>query len=226
MRVMSGSNNRIGLTIAAGMGFLAALLVLAPLLLAPRAWAAKCRTVESCVPQLRFGETRQLRELAAQQLGERGDSAAIPSLVAVLSEDEGEFVRLKAAEALGRLGTEKAIDPLVNALANDRSEVVRATAAMALGATGNVKGAEALASALSGDTEWRVRSAAAKALGAIGVNPAAVEALSGSLLNDGRREVRIDVAGAIARLKDQGNVEAMVRALTNDLNARVRISVA
>ena len=116
--------------------------------------AARCDNVESCLPQLRFGEIRAQRELAAQTLGERGDPVAITALVTALQEDDGEYVRVKAAQALGRLGTPQVVEPLSEALAGDPRERVRETAASALGMIGAPTGAPALIAALEGDQAW------------------------------------------------------------------------
>ena len=50
--------------------------------------AGSCVTIPDCLAQLRFGETRGSRELAAQRLGERGSTEAIPYLARSLAEDE------------------------------------------------------------------------------------------------------------------------------------------
>ena len=89
--------------------------------LSSAAAAAECENVAGCIPQLRFGETQALRELAAQLLGERGAADAIPYLAEALTKDDGEFVRVNAAQALGRIGTIASVAPLTKALAGDRS---------------------------------------------------------------------------------------------------------
>ena len=58
----------------------------------------------------------QTRWLAASQLGELGDAAAVEPLIKVLKNDDNSRVRQYAAEALGKLGDSRATEPLLDAL--------------------------------------------------------------------------------------------------------------
>lgn len=190
------------------------------------AHAKPCRTIDTCIPQLRFGETRALRELAAQMLGERGNPQAVPALSAALNEDEGEFVRIKAAEALGRIGTAVVGKPLAAALGTDKRELVRASAARALGLLEGNAALDNLITALGRDPSWQVRAASAWALSRHEPNPLIADALSDSLLKDRRLEVRLGAARAIAILKVGEGGPALVRALKEEPHPFVRTAVA
>ncbi|HKI99890.1 MAG TPA: HEAT repeat domain-containing protein [bacterium] len=186
--------------------------------------AAQCTDVSTCISQLRFGETQALRELAAERLGERGAPDAIPYLAEALAKDDGEFVRVNAAQALGQIGTIASVKPLTQALANDKRELVRVAAGRALGNIQAQDAATDLVTALQKDPEWQVRAASAESLGQLQPPGAVVTALSAQLLNDGRVEVRIAVADALASLKAKEGATALVHAMRDDPVPDVRIA--
>jgi HEAT repeat protein len=204
----------------------AALLIALGTGLAPAARAAECEHVETCIAQLRYGETRALRELAAQLLGERGAPDAIPYLAEALAKDGGEFVRIYSAQALGRIGTLDSVKPLVTALADDKRELVRQAAAEALGNIQAQTAGTALVASLQKDPSWQVRAAAAQALGQLRPTPAAATALAAQLLSDGRVEVRIRVTQALANLKANEGSAALAKAMAEDPVPDVRIAAA
>lgn len=72
-----------------------------------------------------------VRHVAADVLGRRGDTAAIPALLRALDDADSE-VRARAAHSLGLLGAEQARDALLRLAENDPSERVRAHARLAL----------------------------------------------------------------------------------------------
>lgn len=221
-----GSPGGFGVFSALGI-FGATLIALA---LFPAAAAAyPCKTVDTCIPQLRYGETRALREVAAQFLGERSNPKGLPALVAALEKDRGEFVRVKAAEALGRIGTPDTVKPLTRALVGaqrDRRDLVRQTAARALGNLQTKDGRAALLSALERDPAWPVRAASAWALSQSPPSRVLVEAIGRSLRRDPRREVRLETAKALAGMKSPIAAAALIEALEKESLADVRMEVA
>jgi len=44
------------------------------------------------------------RAIAAEALGEIGDSSAVPALIKVMENNEDKFVKMSVAEALGKIG--------------------------------------------------------------------------------------------------------------------------
>ena len=75
-------------------------------------------------------EDRQVRQRAAERLGELGDASAVGPLIAALN-DAVPGVRQAALGALGKIGDSRAIGPIVGGLTDD-SAPVREAAATAL----------------------------------------------------------------------------------------------
>jgi len=103
----------------------------------------------------------QVREAAAQLLGEDGDPAAVDPLLELL-HDPAEAVRAAATEALGWMRSRQALPALSGAL-HDPSDLVRAAAARALG---RIRDPSALSTLqpLAADPSTDVRRAVAEAL--------------------------------------------------------------
>lgn len=101
-----------------------------------------------------------VRALAARDLGEAGDLAALPALLDALC-DPAVTVRALAAEALGALGDAHAVPPLLQAL-HDAHEEVRWSVARALQHLGP-SALPGLMAALRG-TDQAMKQAAAWAL--------------------------------------------------------------
>lgn len=80
---------------------------------------------------LRNDEDPTVRALTASALGQIGDPAVVPPLVAAL-DDASVPVRSRAAEALGEAGFASAREALEKAASGDPDEGVRSTAAAAL----------------------------------------------------------------------------------------------
>ena len=196
----------------------------------PAAAAANpCETVDTCIPQLRYGETRALREVAAQFLGERSNPKGLPALVVALENDRGEFVRVKAAEALGRIGTPATVKPLSQALAGarrDRRDLVRQTAAEALGNLETKDGRAALLDAMARDPAWPVRATSAMSLSKSPPTRVIVEAIGRRLRRDPRREVRLVTAKALGEMKSPLAATALIEALEKEPLPDVKTAVA
>ena len=102
-----------------------------------------------------------VRQAAAEALGEIKDPRAVEPLIAAL-KDEDSDVRAAAAYALGEIKDPRAVEPLIAALKDGDSDV-RKAAAKALGEIKDPRAVEPLIAALK-DAKWRVREAAAEAL--------------------------------------------------------------
>lgn len=107
-----------------------------------------------------------LKQKAAQALGQLGDLRAVEPLLSILRGTEIE-IKHKAAQALGQLGDLRAVDMLLAALFDPNSDELRVSAARALGQLGDPQALDPLTSARE-DKEMPVRVAAVKAIGQIG----------------------------------------------------------
>jgi len=104
-------------------------------------------------------ENSYARVIAAGDLGQIADTAAVEPLIKTL-EDEYWLVRTYAARALGQLGDHRAVVPLAKAMA-DENEYVRQYAAEALGRIGGKQTIEPLGAALRDENAYVSKVAAA-----------------------------------------------------------------
>ena len=131
-----------------------------------------------------------MRELAAETLGELGDLKATSPLAHALIEDEEPAVRKTAADALASLGDLSAVSPLAQALLSDSEPDVRIAAARALAILGDLAAVASLVQALLSDDNPEVRIAAANALRELGDE--AANSAFGACVVFGRRPQRQD----------------------------------
>ncbi len=90
------------------------------------------------------GKDAEMSRIAAEKLGEIGNSVAIPDLDKAL-HTRTMFVAAVAAKSLGKIGDKSAVDSLMKALRNTRQDVVvRTAAAEALGIIGHYTAVPAL----------------------------------------------------------------------------------
>lgn len=145
---------------------------------------------------LRDDEDVGVRYQAAKTLAQFADSAALPTLLKGL-RDEDMYVRVQVTAALIRIGA-PAVDGLTEALGDGRPAVRRA-AAKALGKIEHADAAalQALGAALD-DTDAGQRRFAAQALGRLGATDA-VELL-GAALRDPDAQARNAAAAALQAL--------------------------
>jgi len=160
-------------------------------------------------------EDADLREQAAEALGQIGDVRAVQPLIELL-EDDDWFVREKVVEALGKLRDKRAVKPLIQALGDD-DWFVREKAVEALGEIRDPRAAGALAHALK-DQDMNVRTNALGALRKIG--EPAVEPLVTALVNNDIPD-RASVVEAIGRIGGKSAVMYLIDAL-EDLDHDVR----
>jgi HEAT repeat protein len=149
----------------------------------------------------------EARGEAADTLGIKGYTLAVPALIKTLRDSNG-WVRSRAAVALGRIGDPSALSALAVAL-HDRDQTVRESAADALekfGAEAN----DAVPDLIKVLQYWEqpsVQEAAARALGAIG-NEAAIPALV-QALNYGKDNLANPPEAAARALLRIGTPEAL-----------------
>jgi ATP-dependent DNA helicase RecQ len=97
-------------------------------------------------------------------LGESGNTAHVPELIAALKHENGNVRRI-AASALGKLGDERAVEPLMGLLMDEDKPQVRQYAVKALGVIGDPRAAAILESIANSEQEKDyTREAARKAL--------------------------------------------------------------
>lgn len=188
------------------------------------------------------------RAISACNAGKRGDTDAIPSLIAMLGDDsKTELIKCwetgrwspalqsfkhpspgeQAAIALASFGRPSFV-PLMNQLGSTNA-TVRRNAAWAIGElTGMFPGQRAnavpqLAALLRDSDEW-VRIAAARTLGELR-DERALEQLIGTLSDDNWR-VRQTVVWALAEMKDARAVTALCNVLLADTRVEVRRGAA
>jgi HEAT repeat protein len=184
-------------------------------------------TVQLLSPLLLAPEN-DLREAAAEALGEGGDKAAIPVLQEAYLNSPGSFVFQPAAWALGKLGrtSEEAVQVLVGILQDQKLfRNVRWPAAAALGLSARESAVTPLIQALT-DQAGPVRSTAAEALGNLKAGPA-IDPLS-IALTDSDVTVRVNAAKALEKIgvKTDALVEGLSKVFLNDDDANAREAAA
>src|SRR5512146_1983003 len=149
--------------------------------------------------------------------GHEADSVLLAGLTA-----DDPCVRTIAARLIARSESPVVTAGLLQALAG-QSPGTRAAAAVALGLAGIEAGAGALVNRLR-DTDADVRTAAAWALG--GLDDARAVAPLGRTLGDAVPAVRAAAAISLGRLDDSTAVRALIAALREDSDERVRVAAA
>jgi HEAT repeat protein len=155
------------------------------------------------------------------------ESAAISTLLPLLSDKECWDTRSRAAKTLGQLGNGSAevVSTLLSLLGDEN---MRSSAASALGQLGNGS-AEVISGLLSllSDSSSNVRSSVAFALGKSGNGSA--EVISGllSLLSDSSSNVRSEAANALGQLGNgSADVMSIFISLLGDSSSNVRSEAA
>jgi HEAT repeat protein len=160
-----------------------------------------------------------VRRRAATALGLLRDEAAVPALIAALS-DASPRVAEEAAEALGSIRDTRSLSPLVRALGHPNASA-RVGAVKALAALRDKSSVGALISVLARDSDWLCRRHAATALGEIG-DPVAATALLAAL-GDPDAHNRTFVVEALGKLRVTESAEKIVAMLDNFRSAEVAI---
>jgi HEAT repeat protein len=205
------------------------------------------RNVQGLIKALQYKKKGDVREAAAQALGELGDVRAVAPLAAAL-HDQREAVREAAAQALWKIGDARALEVLGAALQDADRDVRRGVglvlrdikdahvvelllkvlehgvgptsdyAVFVLGWVGDARALPVLVAALASEYKG-VRYDAVNGLGKL-KDARAVEPLIIALL-DSEVDVRRDAALALGEIKDARAVEPLLAAL-QDQHERVR----
>ena len=150
----------------------------------------------------------EVREAAAEALGEHQVPAAVDALNGMLDDPEVD-VAGAAAEALGQIQDDRAVAGLVRALSSSEAEL-RQAAAWALGRIRSETAVDGLVDALI-DADQEVRQEAAGALDMIG-SPTAVDGLQAGL-EDSDEDVQQEIIEALSRIEDPRATAALIAAV-------------
>ncbi|MCP4543059.1 MAG: response regulator [Chloroflexi bacterium] len=142
-------------------------------------------------------ESKRVRMMSAEILGELGDARAVEPLTIALG-DRSWQMRGSAALSLAKLGDSRAVESLISVLTSRDGDMC-GVVVTALGKSDDTRAVEALITAL-GDRSWQMRGSAALSLGELG-DSRAVEPLFSTLLDkDECPIVHNAVARALNRL--------------------------
>jgi HEAT repeat protein/WD40 repeat protein len=169
---------------------------------------------------------RQVRLYAVNSIGLMGDKSAAIALSPLLDENDPELIAA-ACDALGRLGDPGAIDRLIQFLVipenNEHTNLVLKVidTVRRLQATAAVPALLELLRSPNAD----LRLKAVEAIGQCKQKSAAEE-IEHVLASDASDEVRAAAAKALGELKDTESLNALVDALQDTLNVRVKAIIA
>jgi HEAT repeat protein len=156
-------------------------------------------------------QSERVRAAAIVGIGNCGDTAFAPIVIARLLEDKSIPVRKSAAYALGKLRYDQSVAALTSAL-HDKDLEVRGAAAVSLGEYEGPAAITALIAALSEKSEF-VQERAARALGRYGpASASAVSTLMKLLTGDAVHGVKLHAAIALGQIGDRSAVPALEKA--------------
>jgi len=185
-----------------------------------------CSTA-SLIYAMKHFEYRHQRRLAAQLLGEREATEALPDLLDALKDPE-DVVQCGAAEALANIGDETIFEQLIENLKDPRpgvrkySAYVLGQAAKRLGTTGGYDVIEALETA-SNDENNLVRVEAVYALYELGRSSSREIFIKG--LKDEEPGVRRHSANALEKIGGRDAERALAAALQEETDQDVRQNI-
>ena len=150
-------------------------------------------------------EDADVREGAAQVLGDLNNKLAIDTLIAVLGKDESSEVKAQAAKSLGKLGAKAAIAPLVAALGD---HILRDNASVALKQIKDPRSTELLINFLNSilensDTPTSYIKIAAETLSEVGGRKAKKELNNLLSKEDLRPEYRVVIQETLDQLEKE-----------------------
>ncbi|NDJ51954.1 MAG: HEAT repeat domain-containing protein [Chloroflexi bacterium] len=160
-----------------------------------------------------FDPDEIVRHASATALGQIGDERAIGPLIALLRQDQDEFVRDRVRDALLELGSE-AVAEAASALLSDEDRQTRSDAVWVLGQLGDHRAIEALTEFLKSPVEYIRRSAAVTLaeMGAVQALPAMIDALEYYYRD---RSNAFEIAAAIGSLGEPA-IDPLLLALTDE----------
>jgi len=178
--------------------------------------------VKGLIKALGYQKDEQLRQSAAEALGQIRKARALKPLITALNDTNAK-VRRAAAEALGQIGDARAVRPLIATLKGEKMTdwPVSRAAADSIGQIG-ASAVEPLVKILK-NTNDQMRHGAAEMLGEIG-DARAVEPLVVALKDEAGR-VRHAAAQSLGQIGDARAVEPLIAAVKDD-SEHVRKSAA
>jgi HEAT repeat protein len=157
----------------------------------------------------------KVRLAACWIIGHLNYRKALPSLLAIIKEDEDSGVVWEAAKALVNIGSKKVVPGLVKLLATSSQPERRSTIAWALGSLQDKRASSALTEILSNKHDLpRVRGHAAEALGQLKAKRAIRPLLLA--LRDEAPEVRFWTVYALGQLKSHRAIPELERLAKHD----------
>jgi HEAT repeat protein len=169
-------------------------------------WESGVNSAKLLTPLLKDPDG-DIRETAAERLGEHGGRDGVPFLLTAL-EDKEPGVRARTAEALGKLGAAEAAPGLLSLLRRDPELQVRQQAALALG---GIPGRDAIPELLARAEDLKedefVRAAARSALSALKA-PEALQ-MGRSFLKDAQPAIRLSAVQMLLALEDRPSAGAL-----------------
>ena len=177
--------------------------------------------LEELIEQLGTNKAPQVRQEAAEALGEHGDLAGLPVLLRAALTDNTLAVRIAAEGALHKLD----IEELIRILLTHEDPMMRSAAAEALGIIGNPRAVEPLRQALSNDEEALVRVATGEALTRIGGRKAEEGLLEAAKLDENSGVQAVCVRG-LGRLKAGWTVADVAGLLRADADLLIRLAAS
>ena len=182
---------------------------------------AEAEPLPTLVEELKSSEDPQVREEAAQTLGDLGEPEALPALIEAAEHDRSLAVQLAAETAIHKIG----VDELIWLSLNHEDPVIREAAVDALRVASSHRSVDALRQALATDEDSRVREASAEALAKIG-GEKAEQALLDAALNDEEAVVREAAVRGLGTQKADWTAEELADLLGSDPAATVRVAAA
>ncbi len=170
-------------------------------------------------PLVRFlrSSDATIRAHAAEDMGLRQEQAYVPFLIEAATDDADEGVRGAACVALGRIGTDEAADALIRLLEDRRAPAVQVLKGLVFAKKD--KAVEPIIEAYG--RKGFPRHSAVEALAEFG-GPRVTAFLTDRLRVE-RGATRRAVLDALAEMKDQASVEALIAAFESDPANQVRI---
>ncbi|MBF0545265.1 MAG: HEAT repeat domain-containing protein [Candidatus Riflebacteria bacterium] len=163
-------------------------------------------------------ELKDIREIAAEYLGELGCHEAVSALLQCLTSGDPSLVFI-AARSLGNIKEESTVGPLVKLLEEDNDDL-RYVALESLGKIGAPSALKAIAAFLK-SRNHDLRFVASEAIGNI-KDPQAVTLLL-PMLKDSDFEVRLKAIEALGKIGSTGACDQLLVILGED-NERIRLS--
>ncbi len=184
------------------------------------------RVVSPLMKSLKDQET-SVRAYAIQGLGVCGDKTAVPALLDILNNNDDPELLLATCDALGRLGDPHAVDHLIQFLVVPESREHQSLVLKVIDTVRRLQSPKAVPALfdLLQSPETNIRLKTVEAIGQC-KDKAAAEPLESFLAKDSSDEVRAAVAKAIGEIGDPESLPALVEALQDTFNVRLRSIIA